>query len=243
MEKNNIKLPIALSVVFLSLIAIAGTMVFKGEISERGNSATGNTSDGFTFFEVGPGTKLTNNLRSDLGKILGSGSVETWSTVNLEFLDAGFLDEHFPRLAELNRKLNDEQGQRIEHNTVKLTYRYIPQEVYPFDYAELLFSDYSGNPLYCRIRAKKSGEEILSVLESKYGAPNRIQRGGDAEFSYYWEKSGDILIYSNTPDLLGNPGYRIAIYYVGNLENMIYKERRGDAAGAEEKEDALKRAF
>ncbi len=243
MERKNIKLPVILSVVFLSLIVIAGFMVFRGEITEKGDSGSRNSSDGFTFFEVGPGTKLNSGLRHDLEKKLGSGSVETWSTVNLEFLDPGFLDKYFPRLAELNRKMNDERGQRIEHNTVKLTYRYIPQDVYPFDYAELLFSGYSGKPVYCRIRARKKGDEILSVLESKYGTPNRIQRGGDEEFSCYWEKSDDILIYSNTPDLLGNPGYRIAIYYVGNLENMVFKERRGDAAGAEEKEDALRRAF
>jgi hypothetical protein len=41
---------------------------------------------------------------------------------------------------------------------------------------------------------------------------------------------------------MGNPGYRIAIYYVENLENLLEKENREKAA-AGEKEDALKNAF
>jgi hypothetical protein len=161
---NNPKVLLTVSVFFLFLIATAVFMVFKGDFAEESNPDPANSPDGFTFFEVGPETALTEKLKDDLEKKLGSGPVETWSTINLEFVEPGFLEKHFPALHELNRRLTGVRGQRVEHNTVRLTFRYITGDIYPFDYVELLFSGYTGLPLYGRIRAEKPGDEIVSVL-------------------------------------------------------------------------------
>ncbi len=243
MTQNRRKLMTVLFVLFLSVIAVAAFMVFKGDTLRTGSSANPESTDGFTFFEVGPGTEFTMGLKDELGDKLGSGSVETWSTINLEFHHGGFNEEHLPVVHQLNRKLNDARGQRVEHNTVRLVYRYIPEETTPFDYAELLFSGYTGLPLYCLVKAKRDGDEILSVLKTKYGEPKRTDWGKPGEYSDVWEKSGDYLVFSNTPDLLNNPAYQIVIYYVGNIRDLIGKEEREAQEAAKEKEDALKKAF
>jgi hypothetical protein len=243
MTQNNRKLPTILCVLFLTLIAIASFMVFKGDVDDKNASDSKTPTAGFTFFEVGPSTELTKKLRDDLESKLGSGSVETWSTINLEFHNPGFLEKYFPLLHDFNKRLNDALGQRVEHDTVKLTYRYIHREVTPFDYVEIMFSGHTGFPLYCKIEAKREGDDILALLRSKYGEPRKIQWGKSDEYSFFWMKSDDILVFSSTPDLLGNPAHRIVIYYTRNLEELIRREEKKKARAAEEKEDALKKAF
>ena len=205
MTQSRRKFITVLFALFLSVIAVSAFMVFRGDKLETGSSANPKSTEGFTFFEVGPATEFTRDLGDKLGDKLGSGSVETWATINLEFHHAGWNAKHLPAIAQLNRKLNDAQGQRVEHNTVRLTYRYIPKETTPFDYAELQFSGYTGLPLYCLIKAKREGDEILSVLKTKYGDPKRIDWGKPGEYSYSWEKSGDFLVFSNNAGFAEKP--------------------------------------
>jgi hypothetical protein len=241
---NNIKLPIVIGAFAVIIISIAAIMVFKGDIEDKSSSGGPNDRiNGFTFFDVGADTQVTRNLRSELEEKLGSGSLETWSTINLEFLFPGFLNQYFPELYRLNRKLNDERGQRIEHDTVKLTYRYIPKEIFPFDYVELMFSRKSGLPLYCFIKTKNAGDGIASLLKSKFGEPRKIDWGNPEEYSLVWNKSGDDLIFSNTPDLLGSPTYQIVIYFTSNIKHMIKTEKKDNGQSSKNKDNVLKKAF
>ncbi len=223
MTVSNIKMLAVAVGIFIVIVATAFYAVFRNELPEK--DETGGKPRSFTFFDVGANTRVTETLRETLRDRLGSDAIETWTTVNLEILYKNFIQEYLPEIYKLNRQLNGDAGQRIEHNTIKLRYRYIPQGNYPFDYAELLFSNYSQKPLYCEIWSKKEGKGIMDVLKKKYDNPGRIDMDGEQKFSLIWQYKGDILVYSNTPDRFGNPGYHIIIYYVDNIEQLLQREK------------------
>ena len=108
-------------------------------------------SDSFTFFNLSKQSILSKSVRSDLNQKLGRDATEYRSIIDLDINYYGFLQKYFPSLYELNQNLNSPAGERIEHNTVKLMYRYARKENIPFDYVELVFSNYSQHPLLFRI--------------------------------------------------------------------------------------------
>jgi hypothetical protein len=139
-------------------------------------------------------------------------------------------------LNELNRALNYPLGERIEHNIVKLMFRYARKENLPFDYVELVFSNYSQRPLLFRINFKKDEANIVQTLKSKYGEPRPIDWKNKGGQSMYWDKDNDILIVSLVPDQFGNPEYQIRIFFVENIKALLTTE------SAEKEKQKSKRA-
>jgi hypothetical protein len=181
-------------------------------------------SDSFTFFDLGKNSRLSKSIRNDLRQRLGRDAIEGRGIIDLEINYYGFLDQYFSSLNELNRQLNSPPGERIEHNIVKLMYRYARKENLPFDYVELLFSNYSQHPLLFRINFKKDEANIVQTLKSKYGDPRLIDWKNKGGQSMYWDKNNDILIVSLVPDQFGNPEYQIRIFFVENIKALLKTE-------------------
>ena len=191
--------------------------------------------ESFTFFDLGINSRLNKKVRKDLGNRLGRDATEQRSILDLEINYKGFLNQHFPGLNDLNRSLNFPPGERVEHNTVKLMYRYAQKKNIPFDYVELVFSNYTQTPILFRINFREDEAGIVKTLESKYGQPQVIKWQEENGNSMYWTKNGDYLIISLVPDQFGNPTYQIVIYFVKNLEQLIAAEKN------EQKEKSLER--
>ena len=180
----------------------------------------------FTFFELGKATRLTNSVRNDLKDKLGRDAIERRSILNLEINRKGFLKTYFPDLAALNEQLNYPPGERVEHNTVKLMYRYARKKNMPFDFVELLFSDYTSTPLLFKINFKVDEADTIEALQEKYGPATIINWDDQNGRSLYWKKSSDLLIVSRIPDRFGNIEHQNVIYFVDNLKVLIDTERK-----------------
>lgn len=191
--------------------------------------------ESFTFFDLGINSRLDKKIRQELGNKLGRDAIEQRSIMDLEINYPGFLKQYFPDLNELNQKLNFPPGERVEHNTVKLMYRYATKENVPFDYVELVFSNYTKTPILFRINLRDDEAGIIKTLESRYGQPQVVSWKEESGKSIYWIKSSDFLIVSQVPDQFGNPRYQIVIYFVKNLEQLIAAETK------ERQEKSLKR--
>ena len=181
-------------------------------------------SDSFTFFDLGKNSRLSKSIRNDLRQRLGRDAIEGRGIIDLEINYYGFLDQYFSSLNELNRQLNPPPGERIEHNIVKLMYRYARKANLPFDYVELLFSNYSQHPLLFRINFKKDEANIVQTLKSKYDDPRLIDWKNKGGQSMYWDKNNDILVVSLVPDQFGNPEYQISIFFVENIKALLKTE-------------------
>ena len=199
--------------------------------------------ESFTFFDLGINSRLNKKVRQELGHKLGRDAIEHRSIMDLEINYKGFLKKYFPGLNELNQKLNFPPGERVEHNTVKLMYRYALKKNVPFDYVEFVFSDYTKAPLLFRINFRDDDAGIINTLESKYGQPQDVDGKEENEKSLYWMKNGDFLIISQVPDQFGNPKYQIVIYFVKNLEQLIDTEKKEQKEKSLEKTQAGETAF
>lgn len=200
-------------------------------------------TDSFTFFDLGKNSKLSKSIRSDLRQRLGRDAIEGRGIIDLEINYYGFLEQYFSSLNELNRELNYPAGERIEHNIVKLMFRYARKKNLPFDHVELLFSNYSQLPLLFRINFKKDEANIVQTLKSKYGDPRPIDwknRGGQ---SMYWKKDKDILILSLVPDQFGNPEYQIRIFFVENIKALLTTESAEKEKQKSQRAKSGKKAF
>jgi hypothetical protein len=243
MNKIDTKLLLIAGLIFSILLISVILVLVREDIPKSGKGAALNPEDAFTFFGVGPNTEINRNLRDDLKNTLGSAAIETRTPINLEILYPGFIREYFPQIHQLNTKLNENVRQRVEHNTIRLTFRYIPDQIKAFNYVELLFSNFSRKPLYGNIRAKKDGLDIFELLKTRYGEPEKIDWGKPEEWSFFWQNHGDILIFSNKPDKFGNPEYFITIYYVSNIHDLIEKAEQEKKIKEDETKKQLKRAF
>jgi hypothetical protein len=197
----------------------------------------------FTFFDVGENTLFSKVLRKDLGDKLGSEAIEYRSIIDLEINFKGFLERYFPDLNALNRRLNYPAGERVEHNTVKLMYRYAQKKDVPFHYIELLFSNYTHKPLFIKIASKKDVSEIINSIQKKYGQPVAIDWQRDSGRSMHWINKRDILIASIATDRRGDPVYHITIYYFDNLEELLDTEEKERRLREEKRKQAGKAAF
>ena len=130
--------------------------------------------ESFTFFDLGINSRLDEKTREELGNELGRDAIERRSILDLEINYKRFLQTYFPQLNELNLDLNFPPRERVEHNTVKLMYRYALKKNVPFDYVELVFSNYTQAPLLFRINFRQDDAGILDTLKSKYGQPRVI---------------------------------------------------------------------
>jgi hypothetical protein len=187
--------------------------------------SAGIQSDTFTFFDVGGATKYSTGIRKELNKKLGNDAIANRSIIDLEINYPGFLNRYFPQLHKLNNRLNSPTGERVEHRVVNLMYRYAKKLNAPFDYTELIFSEYSKTPLIFRINIYKDETEILGALEEKYGQPETINWEKNGGKSFFWRKNMEALIVSLVPDQFGNPQYHIVIYFAENIEKLINTEK------------------
>jgi hypothetical protein len=213
----------------LDILVFSLSLVFLYSCGEKKESAKNRTaqvqSDSFTFFDLGTQSTLSKSVRNDLNQRLGRDAIEHRSIIDLDINFYGFLKKYFPSVYELNQNLNFPPGERIEHNTVKLMYRYARKKNIPFDYVELVFSNYSQHPLLFRINFQKDEANTIQTLKTKYGQPQLIDWKDKNGESMYWEKNNDLLIVSLVPDQFGNPEYQIRIYFVENIKALLATER------------------
>ena len=207
------------------------------------NQAAQVPSDSFTFFDLGGQSALSKSVRNDLKQRLGRHAIEHRSIIDLDINFYGFLKKYFPSLYELNQNLNSPPGERIEHNTVKLMYRYARKENVPFDYVELVFSNYSQHPLLFRINFQKDEANIIETLKTKYGEPRLIDWKDENGQSMYWKKNNGVLIVSLVPDQFGNPEYQIRIYFVGNIKALLATESAEKEKAGSQRAKSGKTAF
>jgi hypothetical protein len=194
-------------------------------------------SESFTFFDLGRNSRFSESVRKNLNRQLGNDAIAKRSPLDLEINYYGFLKKHFPSLQALNLQLNPSTARRIEHNITKLMFRYARKKNLPFDYIELLFSNYSRLPLLFKINFKKDEANIVDTLKSKYGDPRLIDWKNKGGQSMYWEKNNDILIVSLVPDQFGNPEYQIRIFFVENIKALLAAE---NAEKVEQKRERAK---
>lgn len=199
--------------------------------------------ESFTFFDIGKHTKLNESVRSALADKLGNDAIQRRNTIDLEINFDGFLKQYFPNLDELNRKLNFPPRERVEHNTVKLMYRYAQRIEVPFDLVELVFSGYNQNPILFRIYFKADEANTVKALQEKYGPPKLIDWQKDGGRSLFWQKTGDTLILNFIPNQFGNYDHQIVIYYVENLKRLIDTERKEKEARELERTKAGEKVF
>jgi len=200
-------------------------------------------SDSFTFFDIGKNTIISGKVREGLNKILGDDAIEPRNIIDLEINYEGFLKEYFADLDKLNKKLNSPLGERVEHNTVKLMYRYMQNKNVSFDYVELVYSEYTRRPVLIKIHFKKDGLNTIETLKQKYGAPESINWGGETSKSLYWKKSNDLLILSFVPDNVGKPKCQIIIYFKNALEKLLKDEQKEKEKIRRERTRSGKTAF
>ena len=220
------------------VFGLALSMIFA--CAEKKEPATESSakeqSESFTFFDLGKNSSFSDSVRKNLNRQLGNDAIEKRSLFNLEINYYGFLKEHFPGIQALNMQLNPASGERIEHNILKLMYRYARKKNQPFDFVELVFSNYSQLPLLFRINFRNDEANIVQTLKSKYGDPRQIDWKDKGGQSMYWEKANDILIVSLVPDQFGNPEYQIRIFFVENIKALLAAE------SAEKEEQRRQRA-
>jgi hypothetical protein len=217
------KTPLAYGLLGLFAVSI---FLSCGDNQESRQKSRSVPPESFTFFELGSNTRLTDSIREDLGKILGRDSIERRSILDLEINFRGFIKTYFPQIDKLNRQLNFPPKERVEHDTVKLMYRYAQKKNSPFDYVELVFSDDTQRPLLFKIEFQVDESDIVNTLKAKYGPPQIINWKEENGQSMFWEKESDLLIVSRVPDQFGRHGFQITIYFVRNLMQMIDIERK-----------------
>ena len=200
-------------------------------------------SDSFTFFDIGKNTIISGNVRERLNKTLGDDAIERRNILDLEINYKGFLKEYFTDLDKLNKKLNSPLGERVEHNTVKLMYRYMQNKNVSFDYVEVVYSEYTRRPVLIKIHFKKDGLNTIETLKQKYGAPESINWGGETSKSLYWKKNNDLLILSYVPDQFGKPKGQIIIYFKNALEKLLKDEQKEKEKTRREQTKSGKTAF
>ena len=226
------------------LLGVLLTAAGCGEEAERAAvEQPGEPSEGFTFFNLGRDTVLTKTVRLNLRESLGSEAVEQRTTLNLEPDAPGLLQELFPFLHTLNRQLNYLPRQRIEHDTLKLRYRYATRKNVPFKYVELVFSNRTSKPLVFIVRAGEEGAAILESLTEKYGPPQRREEGVPGAPVLYWQEAQDYLVMTSGIDNFGDATYQFSFYFGGNLQGLVDTEVEERKQAEEQIQKAGKQAF
>ena len=198
---------------------------------------------GFAFFDLGANSHYSSAVRRKLGEKLGSDAISRQNVIDLTIYSNAFFKKHFPQLFKLNRELNLPEGQRIEHNTTKLMYRYARLKETPFIDITLYFSNDTGKPLFFKISAGPGAAAIVETIKEKYGPPEQFEWDDKAGRTLFWKDGKDFFIVSSTKDRLGNPEYFFCIYYVNNLEEMLAMENARKLSEQEKIREAGESAF
>lgn len=210
------------------------------------NSKTPSHSEvikGFAFFDLSANSHYSSTVRRKLGEKLGSDAISRQNVIDLAIYSNAFFKKHFPQLFELNRQLNLPEGERIEHNTTKLMYRYARLKETPFNDVTLYFSNDTGKPLFFKISAGPDAAAIVETIKKKYGKPEQFEWQDKDGQTIFWKDHKDFFVVSSTKDRLGNPEYLFCIYYVNNLEEMLEMEKTGKLTKQEKIREAGEAAF
>lgn len=217
--------------------------VFSCSSEEKIETPKKDRNGGFTFFDIHSNTIYSKPLRERLVDTLSSDAVEYRSVINLEIVQSGFLQQYFPRLDELNRRLNDPPGERIEHPTVKLMYRWTARKNLPFSYVEILFSEGTRKPLTVKIESIRDISDIIETLSGKYGQPTVAQLQQSRGEIQYWENNRDVFLVAILARRNERPLFRMIIYYADNLEEFILAEEKKRQALEEKQKREGRSAF
>ena len=199
--------------------------------------------EGFTFFEIGASTRYSESLRAELEDRLGNDAIQRQNIIDLEVHPFKILNTYFPKLDELNRRLNSSLGERIEHDTLKLMYRYARNKDLPFSYVEILFSNQSELPLHIRVESRTDISAIRNTLIEKYGPSRTIEWDAAEGSTDIWRHGNDVLLFSSFPNKAGVMQFRIAIYYVDNINQMLEREKVERKSDRQERKQAGGSAF
>lgn len=229
--------------VLLGLLWLILTVVVACSSEEQIEPPQKVSPEGFTFFDIHQNTIYSEALRDRLAETLSSDAVEYRSVINLEIVQKGFLQEHFPRIAELNRRLNHPAGERVEHPTIKLMYRWAARKNLPFSYVELLFSQDTRKPLYVKIESTLDISDIVDALSEKYGSPTVLDlQQGRGEIRY-WENNRNVFLAAILSRRNERPLYRMMIYYADNLDEFISAQEKKRRQMREKREREGRSAF
>jgi len=207
-------------------LLIIGTFFISGCQDNEPSESSRSAPTSFTFLELGANTIYSKSVRSKLGNELGSVAISYQTPIDLEINYPGFIEKYFKPIHQLDQLLNDAAGARREHPTIRLMYLYPQKKSRLFKKVELLFSSQSKKPLFFKIVARKEGTDIIEAMHEKYGPSKETKWSHQPGVSHSWEKNGDFLIVSRILDRLGDPEYRIAIYYGTNINELIGSEQR-----------------
>jgi len=226
--------------------ALAAILLFFLACSDGGKSPerpAPSEPESFTFFDIGRNSRFSDSLRRDLAQKLGNDAIERRSIINLESNYKGFLAAHLPDLEAIHRQLNHPPGERVDHDQIKLMYRYARQKNAPFDYVELIFDAQSGTPLVFRIRFKVDESGLIEALHAKHGPPQVVAWEIENGQSLIWRKEQDVFMVSLVPDAIGGTDHHVTIYFKQNLERWTEFEQALKQQKSKEKSPAGKSAF
>jgi len=167
---KNKKIQIAIAVAAVLVLILIVALVDFGKKTEISATHSAQTNpEGFTFFNLGVNSELMDSIRDELRVKLGSDAVEKWTTLDLGINYKGFVQNYFKTLDQLNQRLNFPPGERVEHNIIKLRYRYAQRKQVPFKYVELIFSNDTQKPLLFKISSQKEGAFIIDTIRENMG--------------------------------------------------------------------------
>ena len=230
----------ALVVVIASIIAVTGS---RRDLQVAAPAGTDAPAGGFSFFNVDRTTVLTHDLRETLAETLGSDAIARSTTIDLTVVSREFLRDHLPEIAVLQRGFNPPLGERREHETTRLTYRWAERHQMPFRHIELLFSNRTGRPLYFVIQPTEAFSDSVATLTAKYGPPRKIAVDSLAEPARIWEQDGDILVATTIVRRNGRLSQELHMYFVDNLTRLLESEIESRRRERQDTRDAGERAF
>ncbi len=239
MDQQRLLLPLTLCLVFIILVC----MTSGCSNEESAAPPQPEVIKGFAFFDLGANSRYSSAVRRRLGEKLGSEAISQQNVIDLTLYSAAFFKKHFPQLFKLNRELNLPEGQRVEHNTTKLMYRYARLKGTPFKDVMLYFSNDTGKPLFFKISAGPDAAAIVETVKKKYGPFERFKWEDNDGSTIFWKEGKDFFIVSSTQDRLGNPEYLFCIYFVNNLESMLAMEKAKKLREQEKIREAGESAF
>lgn len=215
-----------------------------GDGAERTDPAAPRPAgESFTFFGLGRNSLYSERVRNELADRLGNDAIEHRGIIDLAVNSKGLLRDHLPELDALNRQLNYPPGERVDHDVVRLMYRYARKKNAPFDYVELVFDGRSRRPLVFRMRFKADEAGMVESLRVKYGPPDRIATEAENSRSLVWRREPDALVVSLIPDQFGEPIHHITLYFTEYLEGLVAYEQAAQERKAKERARSGKSAF
>lgn len=218
LRRMNGVTPAVLAVILFSLLACSDPPPPPDRPAPTG-------PESFTFLDVGRNSRFSDALRKELAQKLGNDAIEQRGIIDLECNFNGFLAAHLPDLEALNRRLNHPPGERVEHDQIKLMYRYARQKNAPFDTVEMIFDARDGTPLVFRIRFKEDEAGLVDALRAKHGPPQIVPWEIENGQSLIWRKEQDILVVSLVPNVYGGSDHHVFIYFTQNLGRWADSEQ------------------